>query len=349
MARHAESNGLAVDTFGAVLAESGGATLYGFSSGGTGTPVWTLPLPGCSSDLGGGTYVGLESSDSGNLVAFFCVHTNGSAVTSRVYGVNGQTGAAWFADLGTGIKAGQGQVQVTGDGGWVLLVNEGGVPTPNTATAWIFNGATGALRGNITIPFFITAAISDSGNYVAVGDDPVVHVWQWSAAAGAYAPAYDLTPPAGPKGWIPWDVQMTTGPDAAELVIVGAISGDVLTVQVTAWALVGGAQTTNWVSATNARLQENPTVRADGAYIGVSLWGDAGELPTVVLLKSGAAAPVMTAVTPGSMFAVDLAVDSSTAQQDVVYITAAGKHVPANVAGNGGDAFAWRVVVPHAA
>jgi len=31
---------------------------------------------------------------------------------------------------------------------------------------------------------------------------------------------------------------------------------------------------------------------------------------------------------------------------DVVFLAAAGKHVPANQMGNGGDAFGWRVDVP---
>lgn len=348
-ARHAESAGLTVDTFGAVITSTG-TTVYGFSSTGSGVPAWQLPLPGCSSDTGGGTYTGIESSDSGNLVAFFCPHSGGSgAPTARVYGINGQTGEAWHYDLGPTVAAGQGQVQVTADGSWVLFVNEGGKPTPNTATAYVLDGSTGQPRGqdNITIPFFITAAISDSGNYVATGDDGVVHVWEWAADVGAWSPAYDLTPPAAaPGGWIPWDLQMSTGTDAEELVIAGCISGDVRTVQVSAWSLVGGALRTNWVSQTNPSFQENPTVRADGPYIAVALWGDVGgDAPTTVLLVAGSNSTVMTATSPGSMFAVDVAVDSSSASQDVVLLTAAGKAVPANEAGNGGNAYGWRVTV----
>jgi hypothetical protein len=52
-ARHAESAGLTVDTFGAVITSTG-TTVYGFSSTGSGVPAWQLPLPGCSSDTGGG-------------------------------------------------------------------------------------------------------------------------------------------------------------------------------------------------------------------------------------------------------------------------------------------------------
>lgn len=33
------------------------------------------------------------------------------------------------------------------------------------------------------------------------------------------------------------------------------------------------------------------------------------------------------------------------ATTDTVYLTAAGKHVPASIMGNGGDAFAWQFVI----
>ena len=57
-------------------------------------------------------------------------------------------------------------MRITGDGAWILFVNEQGEPTPNSSEGWVLDGASGALRGNYTIPFFITAAISDSGEFV---------------------------------------------------------------------------------------------------------------------------------------------------------------------------------------
>lgn len=342
-ARHVDgASSNPVDTFAAECT-AGGATLLGFSSTGTGTPAWSTALPNCTSDGGGGTYNGLQASDDGASVAFLC-----HATTAIAYLLDGQSGAIkWKLDLGPGVKLGQGSIEITNTGNFVLFVNEQGVPTPNTAMAYIIDASTGILRGNITIPFFITAAVSDSGDYVVVGDESVAHVWLWSASAGAYAPAYDITPPSGPRGWIPWDVVMSTGSDATEMIVLGCIAGDVLSVQVSAYALVGGALLTSWVSPINTKLQENPTLRADGAYIGVSLWGDSGETgyPTVVLLKAGSNTPLFSYVTPGSMFAVDLAV-SSAAGSDTVLLTAAGKAVPANEFGNGGNAYAWSVVVP---
>ena len=298
-------------------------------------------------DGGGGTYQGIEASDSGNRVAVQCPHS-AATPTARVYSIAGQTGKVeWMYDLGPSVKLGQGQVQISTDGAWVLFVNEQGTPTPNTAEAFIIDGATGKLRDSVIIPFFITAAISDSGDYVAVGDDPAVHVWKWDAGALKYAPAYDLSPPPQAVGTIPWDVQMSTGSDATEMVIIGYISGDVKTVQVSAFALPNATLLTNWVSATNTKLQENPTLRADADYIGVSLWGDEGEkgYPSVVLLKKGQDTSVFEYVTPGSMFAIDVNVVSGGAGGDTVFLAAGGKHVPANEFGNGGDCFAWEITV----
>jgi hypothetical protein len=103
----------------------------------------------------------------------------------------------------------------------------------------------------------------------------------------------------------------------------------------------------DYVAPESAKLQTDATVRAAGRYAAAALWGDADDFPTVVLLGAGAAAPLLTFVTPGSMMGVDVAVDAaaSNATHDAVFVVAAGKHVPANVMGDGGDAYAWRVDV----
>ena len=204
-ARHNEGSPAgAADVFAMSLGGSAPTTVAGLSSTAAApTPAWTTPLPGCNADNSvGGTYTGIQAADDGSLVAVQCVDSASSPPSARVYALDGQTGAVkWYYDatVADGVKVGQGQVQVTGDGAWVLFVNEQGVPTPNTAEAYVLDGRTGALRGNVTIPFFITAAISDSGNYLIVGDESVAHVNSWSAATGAYAPAFDITPPTGPQ------------------------------------------------------------------------------------------------------------------------------------------------------
>ena len=337
-ARHADGGDAGpVDVFVAAC-DSVGCVLFGRTSA-TDTTRWETPLTSCATDGGGGTYTGFQASDDGSSVAFRCQYMGGSTPTIRVYLINGLTGAVtWMHDLGAGVKAGQGQIQISATGARVLLVNEDGIPTPNSAQAYVFDGPSGSLVATIQIPFFITAAVSDSGDFVAVGDDPNVHVWKADPTAG-YVFAYDVAPPVA-GSWIPWDMTISSGSDATELLVVGYISGDVLTVAVGGTTLSTGAPALNWTSATNPSLQENPTLRADGDYVAVSLWGNDGDVPTVVLLKAGADSPIFEYITPGSMMAVDVNVIPGT-----VYLAAAGKHVPANKFGNGGDAFGWTITV----
>ena len=344
-ARHADTldNG-PVDVFVASC-DSSGCSLFGRTSA-TDTTRWEVNLPDCNTDGGGGTYTGFQASDSGNRVAFLCRFSGGATPTARVYLIGGQSGAvSWMYDLGDKVKAGQGQVQISASGSHVLFVNEGGVPTPNSATAFVLDGAKGKLIDAISIPFFITAAISDNGDYVAVGDDPAVHVFKLDPAVGNYTHAYDAAPPLDGQ-WIPWDIQISTGQDAAELLVVGYISGDVLTVAIGGFELTTGENKLAWKTQTNAKLQENPTIRADGEYVALSLWGNDGDVPTVVLLRAGSNTPLFTYTTPGSMFAVDVNVLPSSGGMTTVYLAAAGKAVPANQFGNGGNAFGWVLYVP---
>jgi hypothetical protein len=148
-ARHCEpSSGpdSAADVFVAVF-DGAGASVYGLSSAAaTAAPLWAVSLPGCGENIEGGTYIMMEASDSGNRVAIQCHHA-GTPATARVYSIAGQTGIVeWSYDLGASVQAGQGNVQVTTDGAFVLFVNEQGTPTPNTASAFVLDGATGARR-----------------------------------------------------------------------------------------------------------------------------------------------------------------------------------------------------------
>ena len=100
--------------------------------------------------------------------------------------------------------------------------------------------------------------------------------------------------------------------------------------------MLSGALLTDFLTPINSKLQTNPTVRMDGAYTGVALWGDEGDVPTAVLLKAGSNDPVFNFTSPGSMFAVDVVVDGTS-----LYFSVAGKATPANEMGNGGNACSY--------
>jgi hypothetical protein len=85
----------------------------------------------------------------------------------------------------------------------------------------------------------------------------------------------------------------------------------------------------------NGAYQETPydvDISDDGTHFVVGSWGDAQNLnPEVhVFRRNMPGRPVCTVDMPGSVFCVDISGDG-------LYATACGKHVHANVAGNGGD------------
>ena len=83
----------------------------------------------------------------------------------------------------------------------------------------------------------------------------------------------------------------------------------------------------------------------DGDYVAVALWGDDGDKPTAVLLNVHSNQTLFEHVSPGSMMAIDVAVDKSTATEDTILLNVAGKNVPANEGGTGGNAYVFEITV----
>lgn len=165
-----------------------------------------------------------------------------------------------------------------------------------------------------------------------------------------------------------------SGSAEAELASFGFIDDTSRTARVLIYSMVTGALLTDYTTPTNTQLQTNPTVRMDGNYVGVCLWGDNDDVPTAIVLAAGTSVPVFTYVTPGSsaspflsflscggelrrapfllvpphppppiaVFGVDIVhdVSASTPTSDRLYFAVGGKHVPANAMGNGGDSCA---------
>ena len=379
MARHAVGFGPAaevVDTIaaGAFFVPPSPCDVYGWNSQTTNTPVWHYNVPNCDASLLYDEERVIAVSDDGTTAVFSAFIPDGQTSTPALFALDAQTGALLFqtgaADAGTGA----GTVSVSVGGSFI---------TWNTQLGLKVYGRDGALRDTVASQGPVEA--SESGAFIGSCTENSAKVFAWDGSSGSYLLNQTFTPPASPASdtWFCVDVALSSdgsGQEDTELVSYAWISGDVLTARVITCAclrvptppppphthtrnfvpslslpphlhtdsLVTGKVVIDWTSQTNSKLQTNPTIRMDGNYVGVALWGDQDDTPTAVVLSTAAGAtPVFTYTTPGSMFGVDLVVDHSacTPTNDVIYFAVAGKHTPANVMGNGGDAFAWRIDV----
>jgi hypothetical protein len=170
---------------------------------------------------------------------------------------------------------------------------------------------------------------------------------QWSAASSAYVLLHRLTLPPDGFEYDAWSMDITQTADAGPVAVIGWIqAGSVQRLRVNAWRCDDGALLMDWTAPPNLDgLQNNPTIATDGAYIALSLWGDSDNAPTVELLTTTSNTSLFSFVSPGSMMAVDVAVDATSPAQDTVLVAAAGKAVPANKFGSGGNGYAWSVSV----
>ena len=297
-ARHVEPEPAApgkADTF-AIQSGDGACVVLGFAALVGSAPVWRTALAGCSElAVGGvgGTYTGIQASDSGAAVAVLGYGKDKSGVnlTARAYLLDGQTGKLeWVYDLGDREHAGQGDIAIGKD--FVAFINEDSAPNPNSAQMHVLAVQDGALRAEVQIPFFIAGAISDDGAYVVVqnfthlkGSEP--WVMQWDGVAGAYGLLHRLALPPNGVEYDLWTISIPAGPSS--YVALGWISAvpSALLLRVTAFELASGSLLTDWSAPPNAQLQNNPTIKCDGKYIGLGLWGNNGDKPTAVVLQAG--------------------------------------------------------------
>lgn len=305
MARHAvgfDAAAEVVDTIaaGAFFVPPSPCNVYGWNSRTTGTPIWTWTLANCDASLLYDEYRMIDVSDDGSTAAFSAFIPNGgSASTPSLTVFDAQTGAVRFSKGAADAGAGGGTVGLSSKGAFVTWTSETGL--------LVFDGATGAKRDEIKVEG--PNEISDSGLYVASCTENAASVWAF--AGGVYALNLSFTPPPVPASstWFCVDVSMSSdgsGAEDAELVSYAWISENVLTARVTTYSLVSGKLLTDWVSSTNSQLQTNPTVRMDGKYTAVALWGDNDDVPTSIVLSAGSATPVFNFTTPGSMFGGEL-------------------------------------------
>lgn len=331
MARHTEpgpaSAPAPVDTLTLNTPPPGvdGCAVRAFASLGDGKPAWTLEVANCSA-------YSASISDDGMFVAVSAgLQIGQPKLAPVVWGLHGQTGKVLWTLGGDDASQLGGTVKVSARGNFVAY-------SRGDDTVEVLSAATGATRGlAISEGWNTPAELSDTGNYLAFSGQDAATIYAWDAASTSYAVKYAIKPSGPSSAWYSMSTSISSdgsGAEDAELACFGYIGAGALSARILIVSMLTGRVLTDYETPANTQLQTNPAVRMDGKYCGVALWGDRDDVPTAVLLAAGNHTPAFTYTTPGSMFGVDLVVDGAQ-----VYFSVAGKHTPANVYGNGGDAY----------
>ena len=233
-------------------------------------------------------------------------------------------------------------VEISANGAWVLFIDAYSPDTTNNAT--VLAGATGEVRDTTSIPlpyYSSSAAISDSGNYVAVEDEFAVNVYRWRASLAKYELAYVLAPPPGIAATGIDSIVMSTGRDKEEMIVaqydIGNETAPAVGVAVGIWSLVSAQLLTTWSRVGTISFG---AMSADGDYVAVPL--DDG----AVVLKRGSNDEVFS-FSADTMFKASVnVVRSSGGGGDTVFLAVAGGNNGAGGAGNVGDAYAYEINVP---
>jgi WD40 repeat protein len=285
---------------------------------GSSTPDWTATIT--ESTLA--AFRSIVVSADGSTVAVLVSFQGGENIQARVHLYDAATGAS----LGT-VEGAEGffarNVSITDDGSLVAFIA--------LATVYVFETDTlserysvGAGASNDPI------AISGDGTYLAYGWSSLT-VRQWDGAtyafvfsrsgAGHFLASVAISSDSGTlaagwyeSGWVKNRIELHDLPSSTP-----------------AW--------TYDYATSSGVLQELPkdiAVTATGSHVAVGSWGDQADLNDEVhVFEHAGPTPVLTVNTPGSMFDVDIA----RAPGGVIHVSAAGKHVHANITGSGGDLY----------
>jgi hypothetical protein len=310
--------------------------VYAFASRGGGAPAWSTTVDNCTFGAApmqqDTPFVAVSDDGSTGAVSAYNVSTSPATPMLLVFDL--QTGALRFTACANDTD-GSGPVAVSRTGAWVAW-------SASTALL-VLDGATGARRAPAVRIAGGNAQISDDGALLCTRGV----LYAWAPAAAAYAPSLTFALPPDPAG-NEWSIQsIALAPPFATFGYF-SVNNDEHNARVAMFSTDTGALVADYVSPTNAKLQNDATVAASGAYAAAAFWGDSNDIPTVVVLSAGAAAPLLAFTSPGSMMGIAILHDVhlSNSTNDVVWVAAAGRDTPANVMAAGGDAFAWRLDVP---
>lgn len=295
MARHTEgvAAGAALDTFALSTPPPGGdgCVLRAWSSLGSGVPAWTFNRSSCSA-------YGFSVSDDGSAVVLSAGLDIGQPkLAPVVWLLDAQTGAPRWTVGGNDASQFGGDVMISKGGAYIAY-------TRGDDTVEVLDGATGAVRGQaIPMGWNTVAQLSDSGDFLAFSGQDKASIYQWSAASGAYTLAYSVTPSGSSNAWYSESTAVSSdgsGSEGGELACFGYIGAGALSARVLIVSMATGAVLSDYTTPANTQLQTSTSLKMDGSYCGVALWGDRDDMPTAILLAAGNSTPAFTYTTPGS-------------------------------------------------
>ena len=349
-----------------VIANAGAGTrsvvVLGFAPSATGTPAWRYDFEhNCQTDASDPTNDAAVSAD-GTTVAVVATCRNATdPFIAQTHVIDAATGAArcTYDTRSLASQANPVSVSLSSDGQYAAW--------NNWESAYVLDTAKCALRTPpIAMGFEGAVAMTADAQYLLWGYESAT-ISTWNNAKGVYE--VTATVP-GIKNGTQWYCEtiaagLTNPPTSAgadglfagkpnlPLFAVGWTNGNADSLAVDLWTATGPVW--SWRGPTSRDDQLVPSDIAisstGGGYVAVSTWGDYGEsadpCPQVYLFGTASPNPLFAYITPGSMFAVDVVAlpSASTPGKDDVWVAASGKHVHANVMGNGGDLFAFRVTV----
>lgn len=356
VARHIDSNSsgpITVAVLESFINLGGDCILRGFgTTAGKAVPAWTYTLTNCSAnDVSGEAGSSLEMSDDGSTVAIAVWSTfNSTEQTGQLHVLDAQTGKLlYFVKAATGEEL---HVSISRHGEWTAFTDGRSVSVYNR---------TGFLR---TAPFTVpeNAYLCPMGVFLMSGYTDA-KLYEWKEQDGAYKLIWSMSgQDAEGNQWYFWTTAFTVNggggaPDGC-LVAIGWVNQQSTAVRVDVYSVLTFKNYWTWTSFTNAQDQTVPNLSWHMNYLAMSQWGGidaSGNVnPTIALWNTKSNATLFSYVTPGSMFAVDVLLNTAPAPpmrtadarpvgSDMVYVMAAGKAMPASELGRGGDVFAFQL------
>lgn len=354
VARHVDSNSSGPVQLAVLESFLGGGdcNLRGFTgASGGGKPVWTYTLTNCSAnEVSGEEGSSLEMSDDGSTVAIAVWSTfNGTEQTGQLHVLDAQTGKLlYFVKALTGFQL---HVSLSRHGDWTAFTDGRNVTVYSR-------------KGVPRAPTFVAPGLGylcPMGVFLLSGSTFAV-LYEWNQKQGEYVNIWSESgvDPSGNQ-WFFYTGAITvngggSSPDGC-LMALGWIDATATTVKVSVWNMLTLKNYWTWTSFTNAQDQTVPQLAWHMNYLALAQWGgtdaQGNQNPTIALWNTASNATIFSYVTPGSMFAIDVLLNTAAPPppgsltrpvgSDVVYLMAAGKDVPASEMGRGGDVFAFQL------